>query len=435
MSLSNTSGSNLSVALYFDGMLYNPQNISDFKLTHKINEVPMGTMKLIDSNTSTVRNTTGNYGSFFFTNTTTGQQAEKYATYPFVVDSVNTDMISGSNTIFEINFHVGNEPQIQKETAAYTGPSTTVMEQIFKKRQTTVVNKLKSPPTDSMTWRVIEDNLWDSLDVITKYSFKENDYIFWCFDDVNNTWKISSFLTEMAEANQYVILDNDNSINPTDNAKNNLSSASITIWPSSQEYKKNSLALYKNELFPNTSFSGFIGTKTQVANFRTNCFSEFLQSIHDDSQEKIKKLTELNRNELVFGDLRVIRHWPLNVHPMYSFAKIYREYKIATYKAKVVTIKLNNTIGPPIGSKVAFLTTKNDFRRNGLKLDEYYCANYIITAKTYDYGVDGPDNMGREKPQSRPFVTYLTLESDSLIDESNAMKDLLDKMGGFRGGV
>jgi hypothetical protein len=427
---SNTDAGNLAVVLNFDGAIYNSESISDFKLVHNINEVPRGTIKLIDANTTFVRNTTGNYGSFFFTNTTDGQQTEKYATYTFVVDSVNTEMITGSNTLFEINFHMGNEFQIQKETAAYTGPSSTVIEQIFKKRKSTVVNKITNPPTDTMTWRVIQDNLWESLDTIVGHSFKGNDYIYWCFDDVNNTWKISSFLTEMTEPAKYVILDNDNSINPTNNARTNLTSPPVTIWPSSQEYKRNELAKYKEDLFPNVSFSGFVDTKNQVANFRTNCFSEFLQSIGDNSQEKIKTLTQLNTSNLVFGNLKVLRHWPLNVHPMYSFSKVYRDYKIATYKAKVVTIRLNNTVGPPIGSKVAFITTRNDFRRNGLKLDEYYCANYIILSKSYEYGAEGPDKMGRDRPKSQPFITILTLYSDGLVDESNEMRDLFSKIGG-----
>ena len=427
--VSNTSNSNLSVVLIFDGVTYNSQNILDFKLVHDVNSVPKGTIKLVDSNSTFVRNTTGNYGSVFFTNTTDGQSTEKYATYTFIVDSIVLDRVTGSNSVYNISFHLGNEYQIQKETATYTGPSSSAMEQIFNKRKATVVNKLKQPPTDTMTWRVVQDNIWESLDTIASHSFKGNDYIYWCFDDVNNTWKISSFLTEMSEAPKYIIMDSDNAVMPTDNAKLNLSNPPMTIWYSSQKNKQNDLAKHKEELFPNVSLSGFVDTKTQICNCSMDCFAEILLSIGDTSQQKIKDMTQMNKNNLVFGPLKVIRHWPLNVHQMYSLAKVYREYKRATFTSKIVTIKLANTVGPPVGSKVAYVSTAPDFRRKGITLDNYYAGSYLILSKSYDYGSEGMDAVGRTRSQTRPFFTYLTLCSDSLVDESNDITSLVNSLG------
>ncbi len=432
MSLSNASSSNIGIILTWDGAVYNHSSLSDFVLNHEVNKQPTGSFKITDVNSSFVRNATGTYGSVTFTNTTDGQQDEKMASYQFMVDSVDTIKVTASNTLYEVVFHIGTEPQIQKTTAAYTGPSNSALEQIFKKHNTKCFNKVTPTPIDTMTWRVVENNMWESLMTIQSRSFLNNDYLYWCYDDVNEYWKITSILTEMKEPSKYVILDSDNGVNPTNMAKWNLTTPPITIWPCSQEYKKTELSMHKDALFPNVSFSGFVDTKMQVAKFKTNCFSGFLQTIGDNSQKLIIENTELNKQNLTYGKLQVLRHWPLNVHQMYSFADTYIKYKVATYKAKTVYVKLMNTVGPPLGSKVTFITTKNDSKRNGLKLDEYYNGDYVILSKSYRYGTDGSDSMGREKPVDKPFFTILMLYSDSLTDDSNNVKELMDAIAGSK---
>lgn len=430
MPLGNTSTSNIGIILTWDNAVYTESQFTDFVLTHEANKVPKGAFKIVDINSSFIRNATGTYGSVTFTNTTDGQQPEKMASYQFMVDSVDTIKTTASNTLFEVTFHVGTQLQIQKETSAYTGPSSSVLEQIFKKRSTKFLNKMKTIPIDAMTWRVIECNMWEALETIQSRSFLNNDYLYWCYDEVNEYWKITSLLTEKKEKTKYIILDGDNATNPTNSAKWNVSSPDMTIWPCAQEYRKTELSTYKEDLFPNVSFSGFVGDKIQTANFKTHCFGEFLESIGDTSQKYIIENTELNKQNLVYGKLKVLRHWPLNVHQMYSFAETYIKYKLATYKSKVVYVKLMNTVGPPLGSKTAFITTKNDYKRNGLKLDEYYNGDYIVLSKSYKWGTDGTDNSGKDKPVDKPFTTIIQLYSDSLVDESDYVKSLLDKISG-----
>jgi len=293
------------------------------------------------------------------------------------------------------------------------------MEKMFKDAGIEDIIKFPSEaalPTDNMNWITPQSNLWDQLDAVVQRSYRNNDYIFWSWDDVNDTFKISSFDIEKKLDNKYILMESDNAVGSTNTSKALSTKGDFTIWYYDNVQKMNRLGINYTKIFPNIAFSGIIEGELESSGFRQVSFIDMLKERGDDKIEEI--LAYEDGQPLSYGDLVIKRHWPNNVHKMYSFSDIYRDYKLGVY-AKRVEVQIYNNVGPPLGSKVTFIKTSDGFKTGDTSYDKTFSDEYIIIEKVITYNAKSPTvTASNEKMTSANFITKLTLASDN-FDPSN----------------
>lgn len=405
------AGSNLFIFIRINDVLFTSNSLLKFDINVKLNEAPSGEFVIIDRNSDLLDATSGNYGQFYYSNTSDGP-TDKASGLTFVIDEMSQLQNTTGNTAYTVKWSAGNKLALRKSTRAFNGSSLEALIDVCEYHKYAAVEQLTSTdyetPADSMTWRYIQDDMWEALNTVVNRSYMKGDYIYWAFDDVNNVIKASTFNFEKSLEDKHLFIYSDNSNTDTTEVKSVITEPSATIWSYNEKTYANDLGKNRNKLFPNVSFTGIVDAELEEAEFRRNSFSEVLKSMGDESYDKVQAYTGINGETDVFGDLKLRRHWPNNIHKMYSFADIYRDYKLATY-GKVVFLKVYNTVGPPIGSKCAVLAYGNDRVIRGINLDLTYTDNYILVQKFTRYSSAISTTTARTK-SSGTAETYTILK-------------------------
>lgn len=433
MSSVATSIGDVKIVIQFDNYVFTSTSILRFDLVNSMNKIPTGEFVMVDTNSNFVVAKSGDYGTIFFTDTSDNNE-EKASAIPFIVDNMSKVENSGSNTSYRVKWTAGTKESIRKTTRAFKGTSLEALMDVCEYHKYLGIEILTDlefeKPTDSMTWRFIQDNMWEAFHTVVDQSYMKNDYIFWVFDDVNNYIKISSLNLEKSLDDKHLFIYSDNANAATSEVKKRFTEPEVTIWTYNGDIRDNEVD--RKKLFPNVSLSGIRETNYNQAGFKKACFSKVLQSMGDSKQAEIQAYTGLDDNRDVFGDLQVVRHWPNNTHKMYSLAKTYRDYKRATY-TKIMYLKIYNTLGPSIGSKVSVMALSDDIKVRGENLDTVYTDTYIVSDKQIRFTTIEGTTTGRLKGTgNNELVTIIKLVSDNYgtsgFDETinfiNTMKDI-----------
>ena len=276
----------LAVVINLDGVLFTSTEFVDFTLVNRINEPPSGYFRIVDTNSEFMNTGSATYGKMIFTNTSDGSN-KKSSELDFHVTEMINEKVESANSLHFISWKAGITQHNKKITAAYKGNSAKVMEEIFAKAQ--APNDIKFPgsqleyPNDTMTWITAQANMWEQLDAVVSKSYRQNDYVFWAWDDVNNTFKISSFQVEKKLADKYIILESDNAVGSTKSVKDIATDDSFTIWYYDNVQTMNRLGLDYKKIFPNVAFSGIVDGDMPSTGFRQKSFVEFLEEdVKDD---------------------------------------------------------------------------------------------------------------------------------------------------------
>lgn len=406
------SGSNLGLLIATDNAAYTHASTANFNFKNILSTPPMCELKLVDSQSTFMRNRSLGFLSIYFTNTT-DDTTEKQSGVTGIIDDINSKVVSGTTT-YDIKWSVGDLDQLKIETQAWNGTSVDTLGNIFEKRKTEFNNMAKGnvDVADNMWWRFAQGNMWEQLDACVSRSHVRNDYLFWAWDDVNSNYKISTFNLEMAQEDKYVMLQSDSSKTSTPAGIALLDNPKITMWQFDNHRKSNELGMNRDKLFPNLYLEGYGGSGKSTA-VAGNCFSRVLADMGDDSKSTISEATDIKDPLTTFGPRKVVRHWPNNTHKYYSLSELYREYKLATY-GKVMYVQVYNQVGPPLGCKVTVLTAGNDYKIRGFNLDRFYSDKYIVAEKKFDWKTENEDKMLKNRPTSDEWVTTIKLISNNI---------------------
>jgi len=424
--------SELNIVIQFGEILITHADLLRFEYSNAINTVPSGQFTLIDKNSDFVKAKSGDFGRIIFTNTT-DVATDKFSSIEFIVDDIIQEDVVAANSVYRLMWSAGNKAQLKKKTRSFSGNSVDAMAEVFNimEIENNPYPSDASKPTDRMVWRNIQENMWDQLDTIVSKSFLKNDYLFWAWDDVNNKFKISSLGLEKEYEDRFILTQSSESVTSTSAGKAFLDNPNFTIWQYDKQKTMNDLGKHREKLFPNVSFSGIRGSKLLTAGVKQASFSELLTEMGDIKQNEVMEASGLDDKTDTFGNLKIKRHWPNNTHNLYSFADIYRNYKISTY-AKIIMVQTYNNVGPALGSKVSVIKMGDDYRIRGLSLDVDFSDAFIVQEKLISYNPvtdlspTGPKNVNLE------FVTTLKLVSDNFAGTgeehiAKIFKQLLEK--------
>jgi hypothetical protein len=432
-SVQTTAGGNLGIMVQFDDIVFTSASLVKFAFSNTLNSVPSGEMILTDSNSDLLVTQSGDYGSFYFTDTSDNNTA-KASTLNFIIDEMNHLSVSGSNTTYQIKWSAGNQIALTNKTRVFKGTSLEAMMDICNTYKHLAIENLTDlefdKPSDSMTWRYIQDDMWSALDETVSHSYIKNDFLFWVYDDVNSYMRISSFNLEYALDDRHLFIYSENAYTATSEAKLTLDDPAVTIWTYDTNRKSNTLGKHREKLFPNVSFSGVVDTEIEQAGFRKACFASVLKSMGDNKQEEVKTVTGASADE-VFGPLIVRRHAPNNTYKMYSVSDVYREYRLATY-GKVIQLRVHNSIGPPLGTTAIIIALANDHKVRADGLDNTYSDKYILVSKLVEYSTVSPTTTAKILPTAKQSTTtiltyvsnnYGTTGFENVTDMVNMLKD------------
>lgn len=406
--------SNLHILIEIGNSIYSQGSIQFFQYMNKMNDKPSGEFVIEDSSNDFLKLKSGDFGNIIFT-ATSDDPSSKLSIINFVITSIQKEKVVSTNNIYRISWYAGNKNMILTTTKAFTGNSIDALENILTTSDVENINAFPSgvtKSTDVMTWRCIQENMWQQLGTIVEKSFLKNDYIFWCFDDVNNNYKISSLETEKSYVDRYVVIESSDSITTTEFGKIFLNSTNFTIWKYDLSHQSNDIGQYRDKLFPNVSFLGIRDTNILSVSIGSNTFSDLLLQIGDDRQKDILEYTGLTDPNDSFSSVKVRRHWVNNTHSNYSFADLYRDYKISTYCKKIDVVIYNN-IGPPIGSKVSLIKLGDTYKISGFSINEEYSDSYILQEKFISYDTISRVTNKGPIPKNAHIITTLRLVSDN----------------------
>lgn len=414
-SVQTVAGGNLGIIIQFDSVVFTSASLLKFTYANMINAMPSGEFILNDNNSDLLNTGSGGYGQFYFTNTSDNNTAKASALH-FIIDEMDQIDISGSNTTYRIKWSAGNPSALTNKTRVFKGTSLEAMMDTCEKHNYLAIENLTDlefdKPSDSMSWRFIQDDMWSALNEVVTHSYIKNDYLFWVYDDVNNYMRISSFNLEYALNDKHLFIYSENAYTATSESKVAIDDPDITIWTYDGNRRVNTLGRDRNKLFPNVSFSGVVDTNIEQAGFRKTCFSSVLKSMGDDKQEELKTVIGASDDE-VFGPLMIRRHAPNNTYKMYAIADIYREYRLATY-GKVIYIKVHNSIGPPIGSTAIITALGNDYKVRSNSFDNTYSDRYILINKWIEFSTVKPTTTAKILPTgTQETTTILTYVSNN----------------------
>lgn len=419
-SVQAVAGANLSIIIQFNDIVFTSASLLKFKYFNAINEVPSGEFILNDSNSDLVVTRSGDFGELFFVNNSDNNSA-KAGALQFIIDEINQIYNSGSNTTYQIKWTAGNRNALTNKTRTFKGTSLESMLEICKVHKYLGVSTLSDvefeKPSDSMKWMYIQDDMWEALTATVNHSYLKNDYLYWVYDDVNSYIKFSTFNLEYSLEDHHMFVFSESARTGTSEVKKTISEPNITVWAYGADVRSNILGRNRDKLFPNVSFSGVVDTKIEQAGIRNTCFSSILKSMGDNKQDDIKEIVGVEGETEVFGELKVRRHAPNNTHKMYSVSDIYRDYRISTY-GKQITVKIHNSIGPPLGTTAVIVALANDrkVRTNGI--DTTFSDKYILVNKYVEYYTVLPTTTAGIKPTgTAEAVTILTYVSQNYGSE------------------
>jgi uncharacterized protein (UPF0147 family) len=404
--------SELNIVIQFGNNVITHADLLDFEVHNAINEIPSGQFLLIDKNADLDSLKSGDFGVIIFTNTSS-DKTEKMSALTFIIDEIINEDVVAANAVIRIRWSAGNKEQLKKKTRSFSGNSADAITDIFEVSNAKKISFPDVPkPTDNMVWRYVQENMWEQLFSAVNKSFFRNDYLFWAWDDVNDAFKISSLNIEDSVEDRYIIMQSTGAMSSTEMSKVNLDNPKFTIWYYDGNRQMNDLGRNKDKLFPNVSFSGIRDTDLLSTGLRKATFSEMLREIGDTKYDDVLKSTDMNEVDDVFGDFKMRRHWPNNVHKMYSFADIYREYKISTC-CKVLSVRIYNNVGPSLGSKVTVFKASDDYLVRGMSMDVNFSDKYYVQEKLIIYKPSSELTPRGPKTSNKPLVTILKLISDN----------------------
>lgn len=407
-----------------------------FSFTMKMNQEPRGQLTIIDRNGLAITgNETGNYITFEF-NHVGDRDEEKSSAMTCIIDSVIQQTGRGENVSYLIEFTAGTIEVLEKINSAYTGTSSNSLQGVYTKFNSWWVDLFDFSAlngsvamTDSMTWRCISMNMWDQMKYITSKSYRENDYMFWYWDDVNNALGVSTLQNAKSQQSTYVLMENGDAIADSDIVKTVQDDPDATLWFFNKILRSGFVGKNKEAVKPNTSIVvPDTNKKTQISgDVRGICFDKTMDSMGDKSGKSLGKTALGKAGPL--SKLRVVRPNPNNTHPMYSMAEEIRARVMSAY-AKHVTLTVYNNAGPAIGTRAAVicLDTKVATGVDDL-LDRKYSDVYIVSEKTIIYNALGQDKIGRVVPTVPKMYTAITLISDNTTDDGfTNVKDILERI-------
>jgi hypothetical protein len=442
-SVRDNSLSELSILFTIGGNTYKESEFSEFRLTNVLNNAPSGEFVILDQGSNSITgDESGQTGELIFTNTSDNNE-EKMSRLQITIDDViDVSPSNGPNKSYAFTWTAGNADMLEYKNAAHTGTSTTVMQAILK--AASVHDDIFPYPeqakklSDNMTWRYISEDMWGMLTQTVEHSHLNDDYLYWCWDDVNNSYNISSFGISDSVDDRYILMHSEDSVANTEAARTVYDNPDFTVWRFDTARKENAVGRVRAKLKPNVSFSVDDGTKKVGGRFANECFDSTIESMEpkpttredgtSSSRSAAIKSKSGFKDGASYAPLQVKRHYKNNVHNLYQFAKTYRDYKISTY-AKKASVALMNTMGPPLGSKVTLFVPGDDYKISGEVLDTKYSDKYIVAAKVIEYNTVQLDHMGRSTPASSNIVTKVILISDNFNgDGTEHIADIIKKV-------
>lgn len=419
MSLGNQHNlsTDFNIAISIKDNIYFQTEFLSFDFVTKLNEAPTGELVLIDRNGEGIHgDEAGNYMKIEFNNVSDKKETKSSIITCFIdyVDEIDGDT---ANTTYKIGFTAGSAKLLNRITKAYTGTSISAMEEAYSAFGVSDVMGLTAFPdsvklTDTMTWRVVAENLWEQFNSIVSKSYIDNDYVYWVWDEVSNSVKISSLGISSALPDKYVLMQDDNAMRSSKLSKYIHENPDYTVWYFDGIRRSGYIGKNREALKPNTSLGIIDATKQVSGNVRAECFTETMKSMGDKKGDELQSNTTMS-NGSVFGNLKVVRHNKNNTHNMYSVAETVRQYVMGTY-AKKLAVTIYNTSGPPIGSKVSVLCVPNNYRTGiDTRLDKVYSDNYILVEKHIHYTTVGIDNLGRQRAGTPKMTVDIGLLSNN----------------------
>lgn len=426
--LRENSLNELTVLFEVSTIIYTRTSISEFYFENEINKPPYGSFILIDDGKlDQIGLQSGSNGVIYFTNST-DTTAMKRMALPVYLTEVSLIDRKDFITYYRIKWTAGTIDQliVKPGNVIKQSNSTDALAKVFQNVPGTTVTPFSGTnrPSDNMNWLTVNKNMWQQLEIISSKSFMSNDYIFWCWDDVNNTFRISSINTEFKNNDVNLAIRSFDALNSTNAALQVSNKNGIVIWKFADYKKYNTLGSSYKKLFPNVAFLGVpTGVIVNGAISSTNFFA-LLNALNDTKLTDVLNQTGLGSSTAVFGNLQIRKH-TLNGHDLYSIADIYRDYKIATY-AKSFFCQLYNVVGPQLGSYISIFQTTNS-SETGMIIDNRFSDRYFIKRKTIYYKGNYTSKAGVAVNTPTNYITTLELVSDNYADGISNIQGILNK--------
>lgn len=425
--LRENSFNELNILFEVSNIVFSKTSISEFTYSNQLNKPPYGNFVLKDNGQLDEQGLqSGTFGFLYFTNSSDTDQLKRmilpiYIEYVEVIDKI--DLF----TYYQIKWVAGslNQLNVRQNDIIAQSNSTDALRKIFELRELQLQPHAGIRPSDTMNWLVVNQNMWEQLESISSRSFIPNDLIYWCWDDVDSQFKISTYKTEFTKADTTLLVRDFDSLTNTSDAVQFTEKGNVGIWKYTNYKKFNSLGSSYKNLFPNVSFLGIPSGIIKSGGIKRDNFISLLKSLQDTKIEEILSVTGINSRDAVFGDL-ILRKHSINGHDLYSFADIYRKYKEETY-AKTFICQLYNTVGPKLGSCVSVLNVFNTSEGN-LDTDLKFSDKYIIKRKLIQYDGKATNKIGRTFDAATNYVTTLFLVSDNYGNGDEHINRLLDKI-------
>lgn len=408
--------SNIQIFVLINGATITQGDLVKFQYNSSLNGIPNGSFILIDRNNAFMNSAnSGIYGRFYFSDTSDGLEG-KGSYIDFIIDELKQLNSTPPHVTYLVKWSAGTPTAINNSTAAFTGNSIEAINDVAKRHSYAMADYLTGnidAPTDNMTWRFIQDNMWQQFDTVVNKSWLKGDYLYWAMDEVNNTLKLSSLNHSKSLEDKHVFLYSTNAMTNTQEAISVLDNPNYTLWYYDKDVRMNMLGANRALLFPDVSFTGVVDTDLQSAGYKKTCFIDMLKSAGDTKQEQILTKSALSDPTVTYGKLEVRRHFPNNVHKFYAGADVFRTREVATY-AKVVYINVYNKVGPALGSKCCLVALAKDSKVTGLSLDDTYSDNYILAEKSINFSTETQSLSGPTPSGNELMTTTLKFVSDTI---------------------
>lgn len=429
----NANANSILIVVKFDTVTFTSTDITNFDLISSLNGVPGGQFLVNDKNSDFIKQKSGDYGIMAF-NDINADGNQQLGAIPFIIDEFTEESKSDNNTVYRIKWTAGVNTALNKKNGYFKGTSFDALLDIAKKYGVKMVELVSTTnfdkPSDSMTWRYIQSNMWEALSTVVNNSYLKNDYLFWTYDETHDYLRLSTLGFEKARQDTNLFVYSTNAYTSGDESKVKIKKPELTIWAYASMVRSEEVGKSREHLFPNVSFSGVVDTELKQAKFNKNCFADVVNSMGDDKQNEIIAGTGMDDKTNTYGNLQVKRHYPNNGHKMYSIADTYRKYKLHTYN-KILYITIYNSLGPAVGTKCSVLVNGNNIKIRGYNVDTTYTDSYIIDSKFVTYTTNVVKTTGRTVSTGTAlFSTTLRLISDNFGDSGyKAVLDLIDQMG------
>ena len=414
----NDMGIMVSIQVTQDDLItFSQASLKKFVYVNGFNRKPSGSFQLMDS--GELRDyglISGMYGTLTFVGTSDAADETKLSTLDIYIDVCESIGESSTNDIYEINWSAGNVRNRSKTDNIYPSKNSIVaIKDIFSDYGIGAqVRLVETDTTDVMNWLTVKDDMWGKLDTVVSRSYKNNDFMYWVYDDVNSRYVVSSLNTEKATSRNYVFYPSESGLNSTGVGK--YSKDDITYYPYMRFSKANHLGRVYSDLFPNIAFIGFPNElesgEIDQGNIDSLSFMELLENLGDIKYSEILTQLSIDQVGATFGDYSIKYH-NKNGHNIYSIAEIYRNYKMATY-SKTISVTLVNQVGPPIGSTCASIVYRSGRSLDGKTIvDEKFTDKYIVASKRIEYSGTKISKNGNESNGPSAYITTLILISDN----------------------